>query len=123
MTILLNNMTHLPSILHTWTINGARLGLLGEFRVEASEGGLLLSAPEGIKLKKGDNVIELPTLTLKDVAILLDVSEELLDAGASVRCRHIFTAKENAPVIRILCTEAKTVYSVANIYLLKGSFR
>ena len=123
MSLLLNNMTHLPSILHSWGVHGVKIGLMGDFRLEASEGGLTFFCDEGFKLKKGDNTITLPSLSINTAAILLDVSEEILAAAASVRSRRVFADKENTPTIHILCTEATKVYKIASIHLLKGTFR
>jgi len=121
--ILLNNTTNLPSTLSTWGIHGLRISPSSQFELSVFPGGITLTAPDGYKIKKGDNLIKLPTLLLNNAAALVEVSDELLDAAASIRAKHLYSEKESSPTIRVLATEDKVVHVIAHISLLKGSYK
>jgi len=123
MSILLHYGSHLPSILSTLSIHGLRFKNVDGFELKAEAGSIIISVPGGLKIKKGDNKIELPTLLMTNAAAFVEPSDELLEAAASIRGRILHTNPESAPVLYVLATEATTVYSLAHVSLLKGGFR
>lgn len=121
--ILLNNSTNLASTLSTWGIHGLRISPSERFELSVFPGGITLTAPGGYKIKKGDNLITLPTILLNNAAALVEVSDELLDASASIRAKLLYSEKESTPTIRVLATEDTTIRTIAHISLLKGSYK
>lgn len=123
MTILLNNMNHLPTILQSWGINGARIVPSGDIVVGTFDGGLTLTSDGGIQLKKGDNTIKLASLSLVQCAVFVEPSAELRAAAASILAQSLYISKENEIIMNVLCTKDVNVKSLATLSLLKGAFR
>lgn len=107
----------------TWSLDGVQIGELDNLTSTWVTTHVEVKGNEPIILKKGHNKIVLPSLKIKDVAVIVELAQELLDSCTNVKAKHIYSVTTEAPSIVVFCKEDVSVSHIADLYLLKGTYR
>ncbi len=106
-----------------WSIEGVQVGKLDTLTSTWTNTHVEIKSTEPLVLKKGYNKIVLPSLSIKDVVIFVELAQELLDAVQNVKAKHIYSVSNAAPEIVVFVKDETTITHIADLYMAKGSFQ